>query len=179
MTILKIKGHEIAAPNLRDSFGRRALQCKNKIIAALKKLGITEEDIDIDLENAAAKRAPASASWYFESRYMHYSYKSASKYVENLYVVFKVIELEVDALISGQKSLQDFMHEFSEDKEVNEHRKEARKILGVDENELNLSVIDLKYKELAKNHHPDMPEGDVDKFKQINHAHKILKRELQ
>ncbi|MBS3114183.1 hypothetical protein J4448_03705 [Candidatus Woesearchaeota archaeon] len=32
---------------------------------------------------------------------------------------------------------------------------------------------------MAKKYHPDMPEGNVDKFKEINRAHKILRRELQ
>jgi len=27
--------------------------------------------------------------------------------------------------------------------------------------------------------HPDMPNGNVEKFKEINKAHKILKRELE
>jgi len=31
---------------------------------------------------------------------------------------------------------------------------------------------------LAKETHPDMPDGDTEKFKMINRAHKILKREL-
>ncbi|MCX9025094.1 MAG: DnaJ domain-containing protein [Candidatus Methanoperedens sp.] len=35
-----------------------------------------------------------------------------------------------------------------------------------------------KYKALAKELHPDMPTGDTEKFKQLNIAHKILKREL-
>ena len=33
-------------------------------------------------------------------------------------------------------------------------------------------------KEMAKTLHPDTPTGDVEKFKKLNHAHKILKREL-
>jgi len=32
---------------------------------------------------------------------------------------------------------------------------------------------------LAKKYHPDMSEENVDKFKEINRAHKILRRELQ
>jgi hypothetical protein len=179
MAMIKVKGHEFAALTIRDSFDRRALQFKNKIIETLRRIGLTEDDVDIDLENAAVRNAPASVSWYFCDHHLYYSYKSAPKYVENLYVVFKVIELEVDALVSEEKSPEEFIHDFSEDTDVKKKRKEAREILGVDENDTDLKSIDTKYKELAKKHHPDMSDGDTEKFKQINHAHKILRRELQ
>ena len=42
-----------------------------------------------------------------------------------------------------------------------------------------MAEIDVKYKELAKKHHPDMPSGNLEKFKEINNAHKTLKKELQ
>ena len=43
----------------------------------------------------------------------------------------------------------------------------------------NLEDINKKYKVLAKDAHPDMSNGDTERFKAINHAHKILKRELE
>ncbi len=36
MTTIKAKGHEFAAMNLKDSFDRRAVQYKNKIVSALR-----------------------------------------------------------------------------------------------------------------------------------------------
>ena len=179
MAIIKVKGHEFAALTIKDSFDRRALQYKNKIITNLRKIGLTEDDIEVDLENVAIKNAPASVWWYFGRHYLHYSYKAAPKYVENLYVVSKLIELEVGALVSGEKTPEEFIIEFSEDKDVGDRRKKAREVLGIDEDNIDLNCIDSKYKELAKKYHPDMPGGDINKFKQINHAHKILRRELR
>ena len=179
MAIIKVKGHEFAALTIKDSFDRRALQYKNKIITTLRKIGLTEDDIEVDLETVAVKKAPASASWYFGNHYLHYSYRAAPKYVENLYVVSKLIELEVGALVSGKKTPEEFITEFSEDKDIGDRRKKAREVLGIDEDSIDLNHIDSKYKELAKKHHPDMPGGNVEKFKQINRAHKVLRRELQ
>ena len=65
MTTINVKGHEFAAMSIKDSFDRRALQYKNKIIAALRKIGLTEDDIDIELEAVAAKTAPASAALFW------------------------------------------------------------------------------------------------------------------
>ncbi|MDO8481172.1 MAG: J domain-containing protein [Nanoarchaeota archaeon] len=178
MTTLNIKGHEFHAVTARDSFGRRAQQYKNKLIYALSKIDITTDDILLDLEPVAIKNVPASVTWYADGYRMYYSYKSAKRYVDNLYVVMRVIELEVEKMIEGKKTFEEFLLDFTEKEEVEHMRKEAREILGVGEHELDMDVIDKSFKQMAKKCHPDMPDGDAERFKQINHAHKILKREL-
>ena len=179
MATIKIKGYEITLPPIRDSYDRRAVQYKNSIIKMLKKIGLTEDDIDIELEANAFKGTPASVSWYINGHHLYYSYKIAKNYVENLYIIFKVIELEVNAVLAGQKTLEEFIRDFSEERDVEKKRKEARVALGVEHDVTDIGVIDTIYKDLAKKNHPDMPGGDTERFKEINHAHKILKRELQ
>jgi hypothetical protein len=179
MTTITVKGHTFAAVHIRDSFWRRALHYKNNIISILGKLDLTDDDIIIDIEPVAIKNVPASATWYYDGYRMYYSYKSAQRYVENLYVVYKVIELEVADLLSGKKTFEEFLHDFTEKDDVEHMRKKAREILHIASDVLDLSVIDKKYKELAKKHHPDMSGGDTEMFKKINNAHKILKRELE
>ena len=179
MTKLNVKGHEFEVIIARDSFNRRAVQYSNKIINALRKVGLTEDDIDVPIEPVAMKKAPASATWYFEGYHLHYSYGGSDRFVDNLYVVLKVIELEIDALLNEERTINDFIAEFSEDKDVKKQRDKARETLGVETDTIDLDLIDKKYKELAKQYHPDMPNGDIDKFRAINRAHKILRRELQ
>ncbi len=179
MDAVKIKGHHVEPVRVVDAFGRRAVQYKNSIIATLRKIGLTEDDVHIELEPFAAKNAPASASWYVDGHRLHYSYKALPKYVENLYVVSMVIELEVTQLLAGKKTMQEFISEFDEDDDVEEKRRDARLTLGVEPDVLDLDHIDKKFKELARKHHPDMPEGDTETFKKLNDAHKILRRELQ
>ena len=179
MAKIKIKGHEFDAIGVRDSFQRKAVQFRNKIIGTLSNIGLTEDDADIPIDTLAIKKAPAFASWYFNGYKLHYSYQGGNKFVDNLYVVFKVIELEVGELLNEKKTVDEFIREFSEDDDVEAQRKEARETLGVSHDTLDLELIDKKFKALAKEHHPDMPNGDLGKFKAINRAHKILKRELQ
>jgi hypothetical protein len=178
MAKIEIKGHEFEAITVKDSFNRRAIQFKNNIIASIRRLGITIDDIHIDLEPNVIKKAPASVSWYFDKHHMHYSHNSRSKYLENLYIVFKVVDLEITALIEERRTLEEFISEFSEDINVAKKRLEARVVLGLDHDINDLKVIDKAYKDLAKKHHPDTENGDTEKFKEINNAHKILKREL-
>lgn len=178
MTTITIKGYTFKPLLARDSFGRRAVQYKNALITTLSKLGVANDDVIVDLEPVAIKNLPASATWYAEGYRMHYSYQGAKKYVDNLHVVCKVIALEVDAVLAGEKTFEEFLREFTEEEEVGQMRKEARATLGVAEDCIDLAEIDRKFKELAKQHHPDKPDGDTEFFKKINDAHKILKREL-
>jgi len=178
MASIRVKGHEIEPVIVRDSFSRRAVQFQNNIINSLKRLGLTADDVDIKLEPNGMKKAAASVSWYFDYHHLNFSHNSRSKYVENLYVVFKVIDTEVTALIEGRLEMQDFINGFAEDVDVAKQREEARITLGVGENVNDFEVIDKAYKDLAKQHHPDTGNGDIVKFKEINKAHKLLKREL-
>ncbi len=179
MVKVNVKGNDINTINIRDSFNRRALQFSNNIINILKKLGISEYNIDVPLQVFAIKKASASVSWYFKGHHLYYSYNRLNNFVENLYVVFKVIEIGVNEIINKEKSEEEFIFEFSEDRDVEDKRKKAREVFELDHDVSDLDVINAKYKILAKECHPDMPNGNTEKFKVINHAHKMLKRELE
>lgn len=178
MVIINIKGKEINAITVKDSHSRRAMQYKNNIIETLKKIDLTEDDIDIRLEPVAIKRVPAIISWYTFGHHLYYSYKMGKNYAENLYVASKVIENEVNSVLNDEKSFEDFIHEFSEEKDVEEERKKARELLGLSPEETDIAVINKAYKDLAKHNHPDKETGNTEKFKAINQAHKTLRKEL-
>lgn len=175
--IVKVKGYEFDAVIARDSFDRRAVQLKNNIIHALKKLGIPDGQVEIPLE-PGFKKVAASVEWFAEGHRMFYQY-DVGKFVNNLYVVSKVLELEVAAVLNEEKSMMDFIGAFAEDEDVEEKRKQAREVLGLNHDVKNLDEINKRYKDLARAHHPDTPTGNLEKFKAINHAHKTLKRELE
>lgn len=173
-----IKGHEIDTVIFKNAHNRRAMQLKNNIVKLLTSIGVNENDIDVPVENVAIKKAKASATWYYSGHRMYYSHNMQSKYVDNLHVLFKVIEIESNLVLSEKKTFDDFISEFREDSDVDDKRKEAREFFGVAHDLNDLEIITKKYKALAKELHPDMPSGDTEKFKQLNIAHKILKREL-
>ena len=173
-----IKGHEIETVIFKNAHNRRAIQLKNNIVMLLRNIGVNENDIDVPVENVAIKKAKASATWYYCGHRMHYSHNMQNTFVDDLHVVFRVIEIESNLVLSEKKTFDDFISEFREDSDVDDKRKEARKFFGVDPDSNDLEIITTKYKAMAKELHPDMPSGDTEKFKQLNIAHKILKREL-
>ena len=91
----------------------------------------------------------------------------------------KVIDIEVANVLKGIKTIEEFVIEFREDDDVQNRRKEARELLGLESNEKDLEVINKKYKQMAKELHPDMENGSTEKFKKLNEAHKTLKKELE
>lgn len=178
MITLKIKGHDITVLPTKNSFDRKCLQYKNKIITQLIKIGVKRDDVEFEYEGPSFKPVKALVAWYMGGHYLSYDNNSQKKYVDNMAIVSKLIEKEVELVILEKKPINEFIDEFKHDEELLEKRKEARVALGVKENENDFDLIHKKYKELAKDLHPDLPGGDHEKFKELNNAHKILKKEL-
>lgn len=176
---VRIRGKDYKINIVKDSSVRRARQYYNNIFESLRKIGLSSDYVDVTLENNPIKRIPASASWYIDGHHCHFSYSKMDKYVDNINVVSKVIELSVRELIEGQITVEEFVFGFREDKDFKEKRDEAREFFGLEKDHIDLEVINAKYKALARELHPDMPTGDIDKFKKLNEHHKTLKRELE
>ena len=176
--MVNIKGYNFKQITIRDSYNRRALQYKNKIISYLKNFGLTEDDVDVPLESVTMRKAQASASWYMWDEHLFFSYNGSTKFVENLAMVAQVMDYFLHLLSEDKLSQEEFLKLFAEDKDIIQQRKDAREVLGVEENSIDFETMHKNYKQLSKKHHPDMPSGDAEKFKKINTAHKILKKEL-
>lgn len=176
--MVKIKGYEFKKVNIRDSYNRRALSFKNKIVSYLKVFDLIDENIDVRLEKVANKKAQAWVSFYLWDHHMFYSYVGCDKFVDNLGMVAAVIEHFITLVIEEEITQDEFTELFREDENILDQRKEARRILGVDEESNDFEEMHRNYKQLSKKHHPDMPGGSTDKFKEINVAHKTLKKEL-
>jgi hypothetical protein len=177
--MVRIKGHEITPIKTTNSFDRKTIQYKNKIVTNLKKIGICEDDIEVPLERFGIKNVPSKATFWLGDHKLFYSYSRSKSFVDNLYMVQKLIELEVEELLKGNKSEQEFCQAFTEEDNIETERKEARELIGVAQNCTDIQEINQKYKILAKQSHPDMPNGNITTFQTLNKAHKILKRELE
>lgn len=176
--MLKIKGHEIPEPKITASFGRRAVQFEGHIVNTLKNIGVDSDYIKVSSEKFATQNLPASVSWYFEGRSCKYTYGLMPRFVENMYVIDKILSLEAEKLISKELTLEEFSREFSEDDNLSSQLVDARKLLGVDADETDFDVINKAYKKMARTHHPDMSGGDHETFQAINAAHKLIQKEL-
>ncbi len=173
-----IKKHTYKITLSRNSFSRRAIQYHNSILEKFKKIGIVEHEIEISEEKSPIRKAPASASWWVKDDHCNFSYNKMNKYVDNLLLVSKVIDHHINMILEKEMTIEKFVEIFKEKTDISEQRVEARKFFDLDKDHINLEEINKKYKLLAKTLHPDMETGDVEKFKELNEYHKILKREL-
>lgn len=178
MVTVKIKGQQINIIPVRASHYRRATLYKNNIFNLFKKIGLNQDYIELEVPTAAMQKLPASVSWYLDGQHLYYSYKNANNYAENLGVILKVLEIEINKLLNEQISIHDFIFEFTEEKDIEQERKKARELLNLHEDTTDMEEINKAYKKLAKSLHPDMPTGDINKFKELNKAHKVLRKEL-
>ncbi len=176
--MVKIKGNEIEEPSIRDSYDRRAIKIKNSIMNTLKQLGIDRDNVELKMEKNTRLKAPAVVAWYFEGRKLKYSYSLMPKFIENLYIIDKVLALEINKLLNKEITVDKFQREFSEDDDLGDQLAEARRTLGVSEDENDFEVINKHYKTLAKKFHPDMASGDHNMFQRINAAHKLISKQL-
>jgi len=178
MEVLKIKGHSVNFMPTKASHNRYALQYKNKLISALEKIGTKRDDVELELEGFCGRESKASVTWYFHGHRMYYEVAMERSYVDNLFIIYKIIENEIELVLAEKKPIEEFLAEFEEDEDVHDERKSAREFFELEDDHRDMDTINKKYKELAKDLHPDMPTGDAEKFKQLNYHHKILKREL-
>ena len=174
--MVKIKGYEVNQIILKDSFQRRALASKNNIIKNLQKLGIHEDDIEIEVSGLAMAKKPATVYWYLNNYYHNYSY-SGLKFAENIAMINKILSLFVQDVLAGVKTMEEFSSAFKENENIEEKRLAAREYFGLEEG-FTLDDVNKQYKSLSKKLHPDMPTGDVEKFKELNDMHKTIKREF-
>ena len=180
MVKIKVKGNEFHVEIISaSSYTRHARLFESNILASLKKIGVSQQNIRLKEEIFPMKKAGAEVHWWINGSNCYYSYNRQEKYVENLQIMAKVIDIEVANVLKGIKTIEEFVIEFREDDDVQNRRKEARELLGLESNEKDLEVINKKYKQMAKELHPDMENGSTEKFKKLNEAHKTLKKELE
>ena len=180
MAIIKVKGVEFKEFNTKLSSFRKALQIKNNIVNTLNNaFNLTDDDVEVTIQKLPIRRVKAEFTWWMEGYKLYYSYSQGKNYADNLYIISKVIEGKAQEVIDGKLEMNDFCGLFREEEDVAQQRKDARSLLGVEETCNDLNIINKKYKLAAMKAHPDRPEGSEEKFKALNNAHKILKRELE
>lgn len=180
MEEVSVKGHLIKVKVTKTGSDRKAVLFANNIVEELRKLNITRDDIEIKTNVLGSKNIPAVIEFWSQGHYCRFSYSITKRFIDNLYVIMKLIELEVNEVLLGKKELVQFLQSFSEDgkrKEIKKDLINAKKILGLDENEVDIEIIDKAYKKLARSHHPDLG-GSLEEFQQVNKAHKLIKKEM-
>jgi hypothetical protein len=178
MAEIVVRGHIIKLKNIPAPSVRRAQTYLNEIISCLRKLGVDPDDVECKIPLLVTRGKSAEVMWWMPGHNCYISYAAQPRFIDNLYVISKIIQEEFKLIESGQKSIHQFVESFQKEEDLNELQKKARVTLGVPEDCNDLATINSAYKKLAIKFHPDKDDGDEEKFKKINNAHKVLKKEL-
>lgn len=160
-----------------STFKKSAFQIKEEILRDLKKIGITDEYIDLSLPRNPLKCGePAQISWVVNGKDFYFQCSKQERYVDNLGVISRVIEQESYAIRNGLKSFGQVMNQFRLGyDETGEKIKSPHDILGIPHSMKDIDYITFKYKQRAKELHPDNEKGDAEKFKELKEAYDQLK----
>jgi hypothetical protein len=175
-----VKGYSIESKVTKSAYDRKAVLFANTIVEELRKLGIPRDDIEIKTNILGNKNVPALLEFWTQGRYLRFSFSLTKRFIDNLYIISQLVKLEVQDVLEEKKTIQEFLEDFSESsssKKLALELREAKELLGLDEKESNVELINQEYKKLARKHHPDAG-GDVEEFKKINKAHKLIKKEM-
>ena len=114
MVKIKAKGYEFELKTVTSGYDRKAVLYANNICDALKKLGLTPDDVKVTTDILGNKNLPAFAEWYFDGHHLQYRYGGCNRFIDNLQIISRVIEMEVNELVLCKKTVADFVYDFTE-----------------------------------------------------------------
>ena len=178
--IVMINGKKVTIKPTKSRFTKTAFQMSQEIYSALQKIGITKEFVDLTLcRNPLKSGEPAQISWRVNDKDFYFQCNKQDRYVDNLGVITKVIEQESYAIRNGLKTFTQVMNQFVIGfEEGGEKILSPREIIGVDSKCNDLEYIKFKFKQKAKELHPDNG-GNVNLFQKLNLSMEILEKELE
>ena len=181
METFTVKGHEIPLKITKTGCNRKAVQLVNSIVADLKLIGVVRDDVEVEIPTLANRISPAVLEFWLNRHYCRFSYSKAKRFVDNLYLISKLITNEVREVVENRKDIYEFYSMFNETKSemkaLDKSLSDAKLLLGLEKREDNIDTINLAYKKLARKHHPDLG-GDIEEFQNINKAHKLILKEM-
>jgi hypothetical protein len=175
-----VNGRKVYIKAGRSNFTKTAFQLSQVIYDSFNQIGITKEFIDLPLpRNPMKEGEPAQISWKVNGKDFYYLSNKQRRYVDNLGVISVVIKQESYAIRNGLKTFAQVMNQFAigydEDKPKT---KTPREVIGVASDCKDFDYIEYKFKQKAKELHPDINKGDGNAFRELNEAFVEIKKEF-
>ena len=178
--VIEVNGKRVEIKPTKSRFQRTAYQLSQDIYRALERVGITKDYIDLPMcRNPLKRDEPAMISWTVNGKDYYFECSKQERFVDNLGVIAKVIEQESYAIRNGLKPFGMAMNQFRLGYDPDGKMKRSpREILGVPEYVKDAEYIKFRYKQKARELHPDQG-GDPEKFKELQEAYEELRKEMK
>jgi len=180
VTRIEVNGTNITIIPTISRFKKTAFVISEKIYHALSSIGIAKEFITLNIpRNPLKYDTAAEIAWVVNGEDHYYSCNTQETYRDNLGVISKVIIQDAYAIRNGMKSFGQVMNQFKIGyDESGDKIRSPREILGVPDSMNDLDYIRFKYKQKAKELHPDTG-GDPEEFQELQEAYDSVKKELE
>ena len=169
--------YKVSPYNARLSFANY----KRKLLESFAKIGIEPPFLDVVFGGGMGYTSTngwAKVSWIVNETEHEYKCDSQPRSVDNLAAIAQMIEADSKAIRRGLKTFGQVMNQFKLGYDSDSPKiKSPKEIIGVPESTKDFEYISFKYKQRAKELHPDAG-GDTEKFKQLNEAYQTLKKDL-
>lgn len=171
---ININGKVVKLKENLITTGRGIPTLRGDILNWLNRIGITKEYISIEY-SGSLQGSCAEVSWEVNGKPHYYKCQSQRRPVDNLAAIEQLVHQEVLFIQRGIKTFGQVMNQFAlpGPDEVKDSF-DPRKVLGIPDNVVDPDYIKFKYREAAKENHPDRG-GDSEEFKKIQKAWEMLK----
>ena len=174
---ITVNGREVIIKQNESNFKKSISTMMREIKQSFKLIGITEEFIELNMPRYGEEKRTkvAEVTWSVNGVNHYYRSDKQCSFQNNLGVINKVIEMDAYAIRKGLKPFGQVMSQYL--LEGGKAELTPRQFLGIREDMKDLGYIEYKYKEKAKEMHPDVG-GDAEEFKKLQEAYNKIKEEL-
>jgi hypothetical protein len=177
--IIEVNGEKVEININKTKASKNINVYKKDIFRWLERIGIKSDFIHIEHSHYGYEDSFAEIRWMVNSKEYHYRCDSQETATSCVAAIEQLVHYEVIFIERGIKTFGQVMNQFRLGFDPDApHTKTPREIIGVEEQSKDLGYIDFKYKQKAKELHPDQG-GDTEQFKELNQAYEQLKKELK
>lgn len=179
MPTIEVNGKRVEIKINKTNAGKNINAYKRDIMRWLDRIGITEEYISIEHSHYGYEDPFAEIRWVVNNKEYYYKCSTQETATGCVAAIEQLVHYEVIFIERGIKTFGQVMNQFRIGYDPDSPRqKTPREILGIPEHINDREYIKFKYKQKAKELHPDKG-GDADKFKGLKQAYDAILKELE
>ena len=178
MATIEVNGRHVEIKINKTSAGKNIGAYKRDILRWLERIGISKEHVSIEHSHYGYEDPFAEIRWVVNNKEYYYKCNTQDNATGCVAAIEQLVHYEVIFIERGIKTFGQVMNQFriGFDPEA-PHTRTPREIIGIPDSNNDLAYIKFKYKQKAKELHPDQG-GDPEQMQELNEAFEQIKKEL-
>ncbi len=179
MPTIEVNGQHVEIKINKTSASKNIGAYKRDTLRWLERIGITKEFISIEHSHYGYEESFAEIRWMVNDKEYYYKCNTQDTATGCVAAIEQLVHYEVIFIERGIKTFGQVMNQFRIGYDPDApHARTPREIIGIPEHINDIEYIKFKYKQKAKELHPDKG-GNAEDFKDLQEAYSKLKKELK